>query len=94
MNNKFINLPVDEETIIKFSSVINIEGVDALHQKWRWSGIIAESLIFSAEDIISMNSDEILQLAIKSGLIKNVEKITFKEKDENGFIFVNFNFKY
>ena len=93
MNDKFINVPKDEDTTIYFSQIVNVDGVDALHQKWRWDGISAESLIFSTDSFSKIDREEIVQLAFKSGLIENIEKITYEETDEN-FVFVNFNFTY
>lgn len=93
MSHKFIDVPKDEDTKIKFSHVIQIDGIEVLHQKWRWSGITAESFIFSAEDAARLGREQILQIAINSGLIKDVNKITCKD-EEGDFVFVNFNFKY
>ena len=88
-----MNVPNDEDTTIEFSRTVDIDGVEAIYQKWRWDGILAESLIFSTDKFSKINRDDILQLAFKSGLIDDIKKITYEDKN-NGFIFVNFNFIY
>ena len=91
MNTKFKNVPNDEDTTIEFSRILDIEGVEVLYQKWRWEGVVAESLIFSAEIAARLSREEILQLASKSGLIEDINKTTYQAPN-NGFVFVNFNF--
>ena len=93
MNPKFINVPTDEDTVINLNNVIDIDGVEVLHQKWCWDGINAESFILSAQDAAPLGREKILQLAIQSGLIEDIHKITYTE-DDSGFVFVNFNFRY
>ena len=51
MIDKFKNVPVEEDTTIKFRSVTKFENIDALHEGWYWEGVTAESLIFTDEDI-------------------------------------------
>ena len=51
MIDKFKNVPVEEDTTIKFRSVTKFENIEALHEGWYWEGVTAESLIFADEDI-------------------------------------------
>ena len=43
MIDKFKNVPVEEDTTIKFRSVTKFENIDALHEGWYWEGVTAES---------------------------------------------------
>ena len=38
MIDKFKNVPVEEDTTIKFRSVTKFENIDALHEGWYWEG--------------------------------------------------------
>jgi len=89
--NLFINVPVDDDTTIIAQCDLKIDNLDALHQKWFWDGVKAESLIFIASDVDALNDSALESLAKQSKLPTNDSSFTFK-RDSNGFTFINFNF--
>ena len=84
ISEKFKNIPVDEDTRIISREQIKIEDYDAIHEKWFWDGINADSYVFFNEDIKGLNEEEVLRLANKEGA-------TYKKSDR--YTFVNFNFE-
>ncbi len=90
MTDKFKNVPVEEDTAIKFRSVTKFENIDALHEVWYWEGVTAESLIFADEDITHISLKELEQKIIASPFYQNDNGVTVKKSDE--LTFVNFNF--
>jgi hypothetical protein len=88
---KFTNIPVEEDTIIKRNTLIEIEGLQALHQNWAWDGIAAESLIFIAGEVAQLDDDKITLLALSSKLPSVDSKFTIS-RDREGYTYINFNF--
>lgn len=88
---KFTNIPVEEDTIIKKNTLIEIEGLQALHQNWVWDGIAAESLIFIADEVTQLDDDKLTLLALASKLPNEESKFTIS-RDREGFTYINFNF--
>ena len=43
---KFHGIPVEPDTRITSQAIVTAGDIEALHQKWTWEGIRAESLIF------------------------------------------------
>ena len=39
MNEKFANVPMDSDTLLLLQADAQINGIDALYQKWIWSGV-------------------------------------------------------
>jgi len=93
MENKFKNVPVEEDTRILSQKVVQLNGIDALYQSWAWDGIRASSLIFSEEDVSTMENDAILDMVKASSFPSESTAYTFKRM-ECGFVFVNFDFIY
>jgi len=90
MNDKFTNIPIEEDTKIIFSSPMRWGELDIVYEKWRWDGITAESMIFLAEDVSTLD-DAALKADVRNGsLVKADSQITIKRTDK--FTFVNFNF--
>ena len=92
MEDKFADVPIDTDTKITGQKIIELDGVTALHQKWRWEGIKAESLIFASSDVIDLTDQALEQITLASGLVNAGSQMTMKRSD-NGFVFVNFNFR-
>ncbi len=91
MNEKFNNIPVEEDTKILMSSPMKWGELDIVYQKWSWEGITAESIIFLSDDVKEMD-DEALEADVRSSPLINVDsQVTIKRLDE--FTFVNFNFE-
>ncbi len=93
MNDKFKVVPVDPDTRVFRRSVTSIGGYDALHEKWSFEGVKAESFVFLSADVAGV-SDETLEKLVREteGVATNC-RITLK-RSESGFTFVNFNFQY
>jgi hypothetical protein len=89
---KFNDVPVEPDTRITSQTIVNAGDFDALHQKWTWEGIRAESLIFVAGEVGDLDDAEIEGLVRRSGLAKLDSQFTLK-RDSHGFTFVNFNFE-
>ena len=86
ISEKFKNIPVDEGTRIISRVQVKIEDYDAIHEKWFWDGIYADSYIFFNEDIKDLREEEILNL---TNQIKQF--VTYKKLD--AYTFVNFDFE-
>jgi len=98
MDDKFFNVPVEDDTTIGFQSMMKLGDFDVLYQGWYWNGIDAESIIFSDDDVKGMSEHEIRCLVKSSDIVNedsqnNDSHITFK-RNQKGFTFVNFNFKH
>ena len=91
MSNKFDAVPEEDDTLILAQIEADLDGYDALYQKWQWDGITAESIIFLTSDVSALSEDEIKVMVCSSPIVTNKESITFKEAD-SGYTFVNFNF--
>jgi hypothetical protein len=93
-NRKFENVPVEEDTIIDSKEIVMVGEIEALFETWHWDGIKGSSLVFSKEDLPETGKLEIKKWLVKLGWIKASEDITVKESADQGFLFVNYNFKY
>lgn len=88
---KFENVPMDPDTRILSQSLMTIDGVDALYQKWGWEGTFAESLIFVSKEVRALGDSALKQLARASARVQDGSDFTIK-KNPLGYTFVNFNF--
>jgi hypothetical protein len=88
---KFTNVPVEEDTIIRRNTLIDLDGLQALHQDWVWDGIAAESLVFIADEVAQLDDDKITLLALSSRLPRVGSKFTIA-RERVGYTFINFNF--
>ena len=91
MSNKFDTVPVESDTKILSQTISKFGDYDVLYQKWFWSGITAESLIFANNDVAGLSHEKLEQDLRTSPLFKQ-GSITIKKSD-SGFTFVNFNFE-
>ena len=89
---KLLNVPTDEGTLIKLERMHKVNGIDVLYQKWRWDAIIAESIIFLDEDVAGMTEKEIVKMVRRDVTCKKGTKVTFSQKG-SGYTFVNYNFE-
>lgn len=90
--SKFSNVPTDPDSRTTYSKVLKIGKYDALHQKWNWDGIRAESFIFANADIAGMTDEELKKLVRSSPLVKDESDFTL-QRMRSGYTFVNFNFE-
>jgi len=91
MNDKFTNLSTDEETTILFRSPMKWDEKDVVYEKWRWSGITAESVIFLSEDVKDLDDEALEEELRQSPLVRSDSKMTISRGEE--YTFVNFNFQ-
>ena len=92
MNNKFAAVPIEKGTNILFELNATLDDYDVLYQMWSWDGITAESFIFLSSDIVNLTDEEVKTLSKSSPMIKSNSEITMV-RHEDGYTFVNFNFK-
>jgi len=84
IDEKFAGIPVEEDTRVILREQVKVGGYDAVHEKWVWEGVIAESYIFLTEETKDLSEEEILAMTGK-------ENPTFKRMET--YTFVNFNFQ-
>lgn len=92
MNDKFKGVPVEEDTVVLSGEVVTVGGVEALHQRWFWDGITAESLIFKDEDVVGLSDDALEDLVRGSDFVVGDTGVTVT-RGRSSFSFVNFNFR-
>ena len=92
MNTKFDAVPLEKDTNVLFQLNATLGDYDVLYQMWSRDGITAESFIFLSSDIADLTDDEVKTLAISSPMIKADSDLTLV-RHEDGYTFVNFNFK-
>lgn len=94
MNEKFANVTMESDTRLLIQADTQVNGIDALYQKWIWEGITAESLIFANADVADL--DELALKAIVSNSSyangASTDKMTYSQS-QTGYTFVNFNFE-
>lgn len=91
MNEKFKNVPKDNDTVILFEVIAKFGKFDAMYQKWLQDGIYGKSFIFLSSDIANLD-DEMLKKEIQeSPMVSKKSSITVSRKEK--YTFVNFNFK-
>lgn len=91
MKGKFAHVPMDPDTEVLSQALGTADGIDALHQRWNWEGVIGESLIFVSGEVEGLGDEELKQLARGSSLAEDGSDFTIK-RTPGGFTFVNFNF--
>lgn len=93
MNEKFANVPVEEDTRVLSRTPIVFGVYEAIHEKWKWvlEGVSAESIILLDTDISEVSDEELTQKLRDSGLMKPDSQITIA-RERQGFTFLNFNF--
>ena len=58
--SKFNNIPEQKDTEIIFREETKFGDFDVVYEKWKWDGILAESIIFDEDEVCEMNDDEIV----------------------------------
>ena len=92
MDDKFSNVPIEEDTKILRRVIITVAGHEVLHEAWSWDGVKGETFVFSSTDVVKYSDGELEQVARQSGLLVPGSQITIKRAD-SGYTFVNFNFR-
>ena len=97
MQEKFKNIPVDDDTIILFESPMKYGELDCVLQTWRFENIQGKSLIFYADDLDEKSDDEWKDWLLSTSQIvqnRNKDKITLsKNPTVHPYVFFNFDFQ-
>lgn len=91
MASRFTDVPTDIDTTIIEQREVTIQGIEALHQHWRWDGVRAESLIFLTKEIAHLSPEALKDLLRKEELLRLDQSMT-TSTTSNGYTFINFNF--
>lgn len=89
-----VNSDIDEDTTIIMTKGIHINDYIALHQKWKFDGLIAESVIFKTSQVQSLDKLQLIAL-VKQELPEIIfmeSEITYSTNELHTFL--NFNFIY
>ena len=91
--SKFNNIPEQKDTEIIFREETKFGDFDVVYEKWKWDGILAESIIFDEDDVSEMDDNEIINQVKGSPLFDGkIYKGNPTIRHISGFVFVNFNF--
>lgn len=88
----FNDLPVDPDTKILSQAEVEINGYQAILQKWRWDGITAHSLILKSVEVSHLNDEQLKSMISSSNFDGRLDSKTVSRKGT--YTFINFNFKY
>ena len=92
MTDKFKNVGTDPDTTILFSTPAKFGNYDILYQKWSFSGLIGESLIFLTDDIKNITMDELENEIRNSPMVTDISKEITTSSGKSDYTFFNFNF--
>jgi len=84
-------IPVDEDTKVKVSHLINFNGNDACFQQWTYDGIAGKSLIFDAKDYYEVDEEGLKEEVRQFYHLNQEDLMTLKRTDD--YIFINFGFE-
>jgi hypothetical protein len=89
--SKFNNIPEQKDTEIIFRAETRFGDFDVVFERWKWDGILAESIIFDEDDVSEMDDDEIINQVKDSPLFDDkIYKGDPIIRHNNRFLFVNF----
>ncbi len=94
MNKKFENLQVEADTVILFKRMHQIGEFEVLYQIWQQGIYMADSIIFSNEDVDGLTEEDIIDMVKNDAVFKAGlgSSVTFV-RSKSGYTFVNFNFQ-
>lgn len=93
MNDKFKNIPVDDDTNISSNLQVKFGDLDCVYQQWTAEGIHGSSLIFHRDEVNANTNEELEQWLRESPLLKQQESaVTVSRNADSEYVFVNFNF--
>lgn len=87
------DVPDDPDTTIINQQEVVVNNLPALHQQWSWEGIVAESVIFHADDVEHLEDAALFEMVRIHCNIDPDKRYTIK-RSSSGYTFVNFNFEY
>ena len=91
MSGKFDCLGVDEGTRIVFRRPLTVSGLDAMHEKWVWEGIVGESVVFASDDVRTLGDRELEVVVCALPFCDGETGVTISRGEK--YTFVNFNFR-
>lgn len=91
LEEKFRDIPVDEDTRIISREFVKVGDLDAVREKWSWEGILGETLIFATGDVKDMDDVALEQLLREQEKLEDNLKVIIKRGER--FVFVNFRFE-
>ena len=91
-NEIFKKHPTDADTRTMGVRYAHYEDIPILFKNWSWDGITASSCIIPLEHLQKANIKRKTIIKILSDKLDIKGETTTSEKD--GFLFINFNFKY
>lgn len=97
MNDKFKNIPMDDDTKILLTSNLKFGELDCVFQAWVYDHIQGNSLIFLSDDLKLGTDEELKRWILATSEIvqdKSIRKMTIsRNPEEHPYVFVNFNFQ-
>ena len=91
MKEKFRDVPKDEDTKVLSRAETKLGAYDALHEKWIYESVKAESLILVEAEVEGLSNEEFERELRASGLMRTDSQVTIS-RGKAGYIFLNFNF--
>jgi hypothetical protein len=93
MHDKFANIPLDDQTDVLFSAKCKFGSGQVVYQKWIWSGIVGESIVFVANEVDNLTDDQLRQAITAVSLSASSGGVTIS-RNKQGFTFASFNFNF
>lgn len=90
MTDRFAHVPMEDDTTVLSQEKIRFGDLEALHQKWSWDGVTAESLIFLSADLAGLETSAVIDRVRTFASLEEETEVTVKCTD-CGHTFVNFN---
>ena len=91
MNEKFRNVPIEEDTKVLFRAEATLGAYEALHEKWLFEAVKAESLILADQDVQGVSNEDLERELRASQFIRPGSQVTIS-RGKSGYTFLNFNF--
>jgi hypothetical protein len=90
MTGKFDQLPQDQGRTILSQRETRVGDIEALHQRWSWDGITAESLVFRSEDVAHLADEEVVRRLVSHPGYRPGAEVSLTRL-ASGDTFANFN---
>lgn len=91
MNERFSGVRTDEDTKVLSRTETMFGPYEAIHERWQFEAIKAESIILISEDVSTVTNDELERALRTSELIQLGSTVTIARAG-SGYTFINFNF--
>lgn len=83
--------PVDKDTKVKVSHLIDFNGNDACFQQWTFDGIAGKSLILDSKEYHEIEEEDLKGEVRQFYQLNQEDLMTLKRTDD--YIFINFGFE-